>query len=111
MGYLGGHPYTTTTAQKVIDFDAGNPPPPAPTRRAQYSYMAVSLDKPIAIVSKKDSVATRKNDSNSKYEKVADSEMVEEYKEKKNSEPKLGDEVLNNPTPPASIDYVDLNNI
>lgn len=43
MGYLGGYPYTETTAQKVDDFNGGAPPPPAPGRRAQYSYMAVPL--------------------------------------------------------------------
>ena len=111
MGYLGGHPYTTTTAQKVIDFDSGNPPAPAPTRRAQYSYMAVSLDKPIAIVSNTDPISAEKIDENAKYEKVSDSEMVEEHIEEKTPEPELGDEVLDSPAPADPIDYVDFDSI
>ena len=108
MGYLGGHPYTTTTAQKVIDFDSGNPPAPEPTRRAQYSYMADSLDKS---TSKVTSVSVEKINTNVEYEKVSDSEMVEEHILKKSPEPELGDEVLDSSIPADPIDYVDFDSI
>ena len=39
MGYLGGHPYTVNTDTRRQKFNV-TPPPPAPSRRAQYAFMA-----------------------------------------------------------------------
>ena len=46
MGYLGGYPYTVNTEARRQKFNV-TPPPPAPSRRAQYAFMAEEKALPI----------------------------------------------------------------
>ncbi len=104
MGYLGGYPYTITTAKRKAKFNVP-PASPAPNRRSQYAYMAVPIVAPVV-----ETFVESAPEATDEYEKVSESEMEEEVAQSA-QEPELGNEVYDEPLVPLddySVDWDEL---
>ncbi len=104
MGYLGGHPYTITTAKRKAKFNASSASP-SPNRRSQYAYMAVPIVAPVV-----ETFVESAHETTDEYEKVSESEMEEETTQSA-QEPELGNEVYDEPLAPKDDNYANLDEL
>lgn len=106
MGYLGRYPFTETVAADVDDFNGGAPPPPAPGRRAQYSYMAAPLAGPTAGNIVKDTPPPAKDDD---FDDFEDEEFEDDFAfEEGADDPFLEDDMFEDDTTGDYADWDDL---